>query len=90
MTNNENLKPFTKFCPTIGMIPASYKESLTYEEQLLYLLKKTDEIICFINNILEQKITDYINNIFNDIMIDTMYEAETETLILYLNKEGNK
>lgn len=84
MTNNENLKPFPKFCPTIGMIPASYKESLTYEEQLLYLLNKIDEIICFINNILEQKINDYIEKMFNDIMIDSMYEADTETLILFL------
>lgn len=34
MINVENLKPFPKFCYTIGMIPTSYKESLTYEEQL--------------------------------------------------------
>ena len=32
----ENLKPFPKFCWTIGMIPTSYKESLTYEEQLIW------------------------------------------------------
>lgn len=36
MINVENLKPFPKFCYTIGMIPTSYKESLTYEEQLLW------------------------------------------------------
>ena len=34
MINVENLKPFPKFCYTIGMIPTSYKVSLTYEEQL--------------------------------------------------------
>lgn len=72
---------------TIGALPSSYLASLTYEEQLLWLSKKTDEIISFINDILEQKITDYIEEKFNDIMLDSMYEAETETLVLYLTHE---
>lgn len=72
---------------TIGALPSSYLASLTYEEQLLWLSKKTDEIIGFINNILEQKISEYIEEKFNDIMLDSMYEAETETLVLYLSHE---
>ena len=72
---------------TIGALPSSYLASLTYEEQLLWLSKKTDEIIAFINDILEQKISEYINEKFNDIMLDSMYESETETLILYLTHE---
>ena len=72
---------------TIGAIPSSYLASLSYEEQLLWLSKKADEIITFINNILEQKISDYIDERFNDIMLDSMYEAETETLVLYLTHE---
>ena len=72
---------------TIGALPSSYLASLTYEEQLLWLSKKTDEIIAFINDILEQKISEYIEEKFNDIMLDSMYEAETETLVLYLTHE---
>ena len=72
---------------TIGALPSSYLASLTYEEQLLWLSKKTDEIISFINDILEQKISEYIEEKFNDIMLDSMYEAETETLVLYLSHE---
>ena len=72
---------------TIGALPSSYLASLTYEEQLLWLSKKTDEIIAFINDILEQKISEYINEKFNDIMLDSMYESETETLVLYLTHE---
>lgn len=72
---------------TIGALPSSYLASLTYEEQLLWLSKKTDEIITFINDILEQKISEYIEEKFNDIMLDSMYEAETETLVLYLTQE---
>lgn len=74
---------------TIGALPVSYLASLTYEEQLLCIGKKTDEIIDFINTILEQKISEYINAKFNDIMIDSMYVPETETLVLYLNNGGN-
>lgn len=73
---------------TIGALPSSYLASLTYEEQLLWLSKKTDEIISFINDILEQKISEYIEEKFNDIMLDSMYEAETETLVLYLTHES--
>ena len=72
---------------SLGALPSSYLASLTYEEQLLWLSKKTDEIIAFINGILEQKISEYINEKFNDIMLDSMYEAETETLVLYLTHE---
>lgn len=72
---------------TIGALPSSYLASLTYEEQLLWLSKKTDEIITFINDILEQKLSEYIEEKFNDIMLDSMYEAETETLVLYLTHE---
>ena len=71
---------------TIGALPSSYMNSLSYEEQLFLLGKKTDEIISFINDVLEQKLNEYINKKFNDIMLDTMYEIETETLILYLKK----
>ncbi len=48
--------------------------------------KKTNEIICFINNILEEKLNEYIEKKFNDIMLSSMYDEETETLILYLQK----
>ena len=81
----ENLKNVNMFPVSLGHLPASYALSLSYEEQLICIGKKTDEIIDFINTILEQKISEYINAKFNDMIIDTMYEAETETLILYLN-----
>ena len=73
---------------SLGALPSSYLASLSYEEQLLWLSKKTDEIIAFINDILEQKISEYIEEKFNDIMLDSMYEAETETLVLYLTHES--
>lgn len=82
---NLNLKGLPR---TIGALPSSYLLSLSYEEQLLKIGEKTDEIITFINDILQQKINDYINKMFNDMIINTMYEPETETLVLYLDNGG--
>ena len=67
---------------TLGELPTSYKVSLTYEEQLLELNKDIQEIVNFINDVLEQKLNDYITQRFNDLMIGAMYEEETETLVL--------
>lgn len=55
---------------------------------LARLQKKLNEVIGFINTTLEKSINDYIDLKFNNMMLNTMYDAETETLILYLeNKE---
>lgn len=75
-----------KLCPTIGMIPSSYFTSMTYEEQLLWLCKKMNEIIDFANNNLSEQLKEFINNEFNNMIINTMYETDTETLVLYLER----
>ena len=86
---NNNLKPIGRLCPSIGALPTSYLVSLSYEEQLIYLCNKMDEIINFINNDIDEKLREYIDERFNDILLDTMYESETETLIMYINR-GNE
>ena len=64
-------------------------DSVTEWQMLQKLCGETNEIICFINSVFDQKlnenISEYIEEKFNDMMIDSMYDAETETLILYLN-----
>lgn len=42
----------------------------------------------FIKDELDGAIRRYINEEFNNIMLDAMYDASTETLILYLNRNG--
>ena len=82
------LRNIDNMCPTLGHLPTSYLASLTFEEQLLNIGEKTDEIINFINNILQEKMDDYINKTFNDMIINTMYISDTETLVLYLDKRN--
>lgn len=81
MKNIETLKPFPKFCYTIGMIPSSYKDSLTYEEQLIWFCNFLENtVIPTVNNnglaveelqnlFLELK--DYVDNYFENLDIQT-------------------
>lgn len=77
-------------CYSQKVIPLAFDESMSYLEQIAYLKHKTNEIITFIDDVLEEKINDYINAKFNDMIINTMYIADTETLVLYLDeRSGN-
>ena len=86
---NNKLNPVGKMCGSIGALPSSYLASLSYEEQLIYLTRKMDEMINFINNNIDQKLKEYIDERFNDILLDTMYDPETETLIMYITDGEN-
>lgn len=70
------------------VIPLAFDESMSYLEDISHLKFKINEIIEFIDDVLEEKINDYINEKFNDIMLNSMYDANTETLILYLDNSG--
>ena len=59
-------------------------DSITLYEMLQKLGCKLNEVIKFIDTTLEQELNEYINAKFNQMMLDTMYEEETETLIFYL------
>lgn len=51
MIKIDKLNPFGRLCITLGMLPSSYKESLTYEEQLLWMLNYIEKtLIPTINN----------------------------------------
>lgn len=68
-----------KFCYTIGMIPTSYKISLTYEEQIIAIGKYLEEtVIPALNNNAEAvvelqslfiQLKDYVENFFDDLNI---------------------
>ena len=82
---NNKLDPVGCINASIGALPTSYLASLSYEQQLIYLCRKMDEINNFINNKIDDKLKEYIDERFNEMMLNAMYEAETETLILYLS-----
>lgn len=75
--NITNLNPFGKLCMTIGMIPSSYKLSMTYEEQLLWFcnflentviptVDNNAEAVTELQNLYIQ-LKNYIDNYFTNL-----------------------
>ena len=75
-------------CYTTKVIPLAFDESMSYYEQICKLTTKMNELIAFANNELTETLKEYIEKEFNNIMLDTMYDPETETLTMYLVKES--
>lgn len=66
MKEIQNIKPFPKFCYTIGMIPTSYKNSLSYEEQLLWFCDFLENtVIPTINN--NGQAVEELQNLFTEL-----------------------
>lgn len=86
----EKIKPMSIGRKTIGELPSSYLVSMTYEEQLIWLCEKMKEIINFMNGEIDEELQKYINEQFNNIMLQTMYNAEEEKIIFYLDEVGEE
>lgn len=96
MANLNMITPLTvqgiinKFCFTIGMLPTSYKESLTYEEQLLTIGKYLEETVYpAINNNAEAlselqtmfaALQDYVNNYFDNLDVTEEINAKLDEM----------
>ena len=82
MCNSQKVIPTTY---TQKVIPLAFDESLSYYEQICRINKKVNELISIFNEELTDELQKFIDERFNDIMLDTMYDPETETLTLYLS-----
>ena len=89
-TNVENLGPFKKFCMTIGTLPSSYLECLTYQELLLWFcdyLKNT--VIPTVNNNAEAveelqnlyiELKNYVDNYFKNLDVQEEINNKLDTM----------
>lgn len=99
----QHLKPFTRFCCTIGELPSSYLVSLTYEEQLLWLCHFIkDTILPAINNNAEAveelqklyiELKNYVDHYFDNLDVQQEINnkldemAEDGTLASIINEQ---
>lgn len=67
------------------ILPLVYDDSLSYYENLCKLTSKMNEIIDDINDGYEALISQKIDEFFNKIMIDAIYNESEETI--YLKKK---
>ena len=85
MINNIKMGCLTPIIPTV------YGNSLSYMEQVCILTNKMNEIINVLNDKFDTLLVEYIENRFNDIMVQTMYNSETKSItfsMIHSNSEG--
>ena len=61
-------------------------DALTDYELFSKMVAYVKSLDDFIKNKLDDELKKYIDERFNDILLDTMYDSETETLIMYINR----
>lgn len=91
LPNNKNNKISPLFLECLNNFPFITE---TFDQMTLYQIlekmnKKINEVVIFANDVLEKELNEYINQKFNDMIINTMYEPDTETLVLYLDQVNN-
>lgn len=70
------IRPIKMYCTP--NLPTAYGDALSYYEEICKLTEKMNEIIADIND----NLTNYISNNFNNIMIDSIYDEDNERIIL--------
>ena len=66
----QTLKPLGRLCMTIGQLPASYVESMSYYEQLIWLTKFLQEQVIPVvnhNSTIVNELQDYIEHYFDNL-----------------------
>lgn len=90
MIEPNKLSPFRHFCMSIGAIPSSYKESLTYYEMLEWLCKYLeDTVIPAVNNNAEAleevqeafvTLKNYVDHYFDDLDIEQQIDDKLDEM----------
>ena len=66
--------------PVFPIIPLEYAESLSYMEWLIHLTKNQNEISKLLSGNIDTLIKEYIDERFDNLMINATYNEETETI----------
>ena len=71
------------YCMTPSFaLPLEYDDSLSYMEILMQLKKQNTIIINALKGQVNETISNYIDQNFNDIMFNAVYNSSTESIIL--------
>ena len=85
------LNPFGRMCVSLGMIPSSYKESLTYEEQLLWLFNYLEKTLIpkinedgeRVNELIDlfNQLKDYVDNYFENLDVQDEINNKLDEMV---------
>ena len=87
----DTIKPFTRFCCSIGMIPSSYKASMSYEEQLMWLCHfLEDTLLPTVNTNTEsfleiealfEQLHDYVEHYFDNLDVQQEINNKLDEMV---------
>jgi hypothetical protein len=69
-----------------NILPLVFDDSMSYYETLCKLMYTVNQLINVINGNIDGSIQQYIDKQFNNIMINAIYDPETETIALATEK----
>lgn len=84
MNNVEKISPFKNLCITIGNLPTSYLESMSYYECLVWLCKYLENTINpAINNNAEalEELQEYVANYFNNLDVQEEIDNKLDEMV---------
>lgn len=64
------------------ILPLAYDNSLSYYEQICKLTKTINELVSLVNGDVNDTLIAYINNKFDNLMINAIYDDSNETIYL--------
>lgn len=66
---------------TQSILPLVFDDSMSYYEALSRLVYTVNQLIGLINNGVDESLKEYIDERFDSLMINAIYDAKTETII---------
>lgn len=66
---------------TQSILPLVFDDSMSYYEAVSRLVYTVNQLIGLINNGVDENLKEYIDERFDSLMINAIYDAKTETII---------
>lgn len=66
---------------TQSILPLVFDDSMSYYEAVARLVNTVNQLITLINGGVDENLKEYIDEKFDTLMINTIYDAKTETII---------
>lgn len=66
---------------TQSILPLVFDDSMSYYEAVARLVSTVNQLITLINGGVDETLKEYIDERFDNLMINAIYDASTETII---------
>ena len=65
-----------------SILPLVFDDSISYYEAISQLIYTVNQLVLLINNSIDENLKSYIDSKFDSLMINAIYDEETETIVL--------